>query len=421
MANDSIYDTPGFADEATEVVRLEWNEEIQRSFERLAPDLGSRFFALDPRTLGDPVTAAVQWFGDPAEPRFCLGPDVARQLSDWGVRGRHELHNEYCEYAVVTRADSEGRMRAKRVQVTTELREYWATIAVHDPEFLRELAGSVLGRSVTFPDLYGPGVDDPESVSPERRLVLFSIEVAGHGNDRALVEQGVPGQPRGRLNRDNALFMTHPINGLDDLLYIVMFGARPYARRGTTPPEPATREQIFRHAGVEHLACRHADPAAAMAAAGAAFAGRTVAFANPLGMYIRSFAQDVFLVDGEVVPDAWVRRSRGREGMSQHLEFGPPDDDPRFLDDIVVAVGASEEPMRGGYQLVQQLEVGPVAVVGPETPVGPDEFVEVAGEGGAIVCSEAGICENIRRLKTDFDNAQMPMRVAPRTIRAWSM
>lgn len=420
MANTPFYGTPGFADEISDALLVEWNNEIQRSFDRLAPELGSRFFVLDPGKLGESVTAAVQWFGDPAEPRFCSGQDVARQLSDWGVRGRHELHNEYCEYALVTRADADGRMRPKRVQVTTELREYWTTIAVHDPEVLRDLSSSVLGRSVAFRDLYGPGVDNPGPLSAERRLVLFSTEVAGHGNNQELADQGVPTQPRGRLNRDNALFMTHPINGLDDLLYIVMFGARPYAKRGTTPPEPATREQIFRHAGVDHLACRHADPAAAMAAAGAAFNGQAVAFANPLGMYIRSFAPGVFLVNGEVVPADWVRWSRGQDGTFQRLEFGPPDDDPHFLDDIVVAVGASEEPMRGGYELVQQIEVGPIALVGPETPVGPDEFVEVAVEGGPIVCSEARVCENISRLKTEFDNAQMPMRVAPRTMRAWT-
>jgi len=54
-----------------------------------------------------------------------------------------------------------------------------------------------------------------------------------------LVAAGVPAQPTGRLNTDNALFMTHPINGLDDLLYI-MFGAKPYASRTANGLEQAT-------------------------------------------------------------------------------------------------------------------------------------------------------------------------------------
>ena len=134
----------------------------------------------------------------------------------------------------------------------------------------------------------------------------------------------------GRLNTDNALFMTHPINGLDDLLYIVLFGARPYARGDVGDLQPATREQIFREFGVEQLACRHADPAAAMGAHGAAFDGRTVALADPLGMYISSFSEDVFVVQDNPVPEAWIRWGRGREeGFYQRLEFGPDDDDLR--------------------------------------------------------------------------------------------
>ena len=49
---------------------------------------------------------------------------------------------------------------------------------------------------------------------------------------------------------------------------------------------PATREEIFISQGVEHLACRHADPAAAIGAHEAAWSGATVAFADPLGMYL---------------------------------------------------------------------------------------------------------------------------------------
>jgi hypothetical protein len=155
-------------------------------------------------------------------------------------------------------------MRPKRVQVTTELREYWVCVAMHDPVALRALTKNVLGLEPAWEDLYGVG--DPLALSVDQRKLAFSTFVAGHGNDRELENLGVPAQPVGELNTDNALFMTHPINGLDDLLYIVLFGAKPYARGDVADPQPATREQIFREFDVEHLACRHADPAAAMGA-----------------------------------------------------------------------------------------------------------------------------------------------------------
>lgn len=59
-------------------------------------DLRSRFMTLDVAELEQPVQAAVKWFGDPAEPQFCIDEETARNLSDWEVRGRHALHNEYC-------------------------------------------------------------------------------------------------------------------------------------------------------------------------------------------------------------------------------------------------------------------------------------------------------------------------------------
>ena len=408
------YDVPGRADQLSAELLQKWNETIQAAYERLRPDFGSRFFTLEPETIPSPISAPVKWFGDPAEPNFCIDPETARKLADWGIRGRHELHNEYCEYRTVERADASGRPRPKRVQVTTELREYWVTVAKHDPMAVRSMAQDVLGFEPAWEDLYGVG--DPSPLGPGEREIAFSTLVAGHGNDRQLADAGVPTQPTGRLNTEQALFMTHPINGLDDLLYIVMFGARPYARRVASELQPATREQIFRAFGVEHLACRHADPAAAIGAHGAAFEGRPVAFANPLGMYILSFTKEVFLIGDNSVPDTWVRWGRGQNGMHQRLEFGPGDDDPAFLDDIRVAVGASEEPLRGGFQLLQHMEIGPLVVAGAATPVGDEEYEVLTTSEEPILCHQAQICESIRRLKAEYDAAHLMRRTAPRTM-----
>lgn len=409
------YEVPGRADQLGADLVGKWNDAIQTAYDRLLKaDLGSRFFSLDPQTVSSPAQASIQWFADPAEPDFCLGPEVARQLSDWGVRGRHELHNEYCEYCLVERIDPSGRRRPKRVQVTTELREYWVCIAMHEPETVRTLTQNVLGFQPSWEDLYG--VSDPLRLNAEQRKREFSRFVAGNGGDDELVDAGVPTQPIGRLNTENALFMTHPINGLDDLLYIVMFGAKPYASRSSSGPKRATREQIFREFGVEHLACRHADPAAAMAAYGAVFEGRSVAFDNPLGTYILSFANDVFLFQGEPVPDSWIRFSRGQEGTYQRLEFGPSDDDPAFLDDVTVAVGAQDEPLSGGFQITQQMEVGPLAIVGEASPVADEEYRVVVASSDPIRCHEASACRRISRLKEQYDDAHQTLRLAPRVM-----
>jgi hypothetical protein len=404
-----LYDSPGFADELTNDLAAKWNEVIQMEYNRLKEEFGSRFFSIDPQALSNPSPAAVQWFADPAEPTFCIGEEVARRLSDWDVRGRHKLHNEYCEYRIIERLDSSGRMRPKRVQVTTELREYWVCIAKHDPTKLRAMIQDILGFEPSWKDLYG--VDDPYGLAEEQREASFSTLVAGFK-----AENGSYTQPTGRLNTDNAVFMTHPINGLDDLLYIVMFGAKPYA--SSTPGIQATREQIFREFGVEHLACRHADPAAAMAAYGAAFNGQPVAFANPIGMYFISFTKDVFFYQGSPVPNEWIRWSRGKnEGLYQRLEFGPDDRDPAFLDDITVEVGASSVPLTGGFQLIQFIEVGPLVVVGDATPVDATEFVILGASSSPIKCNEANVCNSvIIPLREEYDRSQQMGRVSPRVM-----
>jgi hypothetical protein len=397
------YAVPGRADQLSASLVKAWNDTIRSHFDRLAPQHGSRFFAPDPAAVGAPVPAQVTWFGDPAEPAFCLGGVVARELSDWGLDGRHELHNEYCEYRTLERPDATGRLRPKRVEVTTELREYWLAVARRSPTAVRRMAQDALGFLPSWQDLYG--VSNPLVLSQAQREIAFATQVGGNGGDRALADAGVPAQPTGPLNTDRALFMTHPINGLDDLLYIVMFGAKPYSRANGAAATPVTREEIFRAAGVEHLACRHADPAAAMGAYGAAFAGRTVAFADPLGVYIRSFARDLFLFEGNPVPDAWVRFSRGQAEMFQRLVFGPPDDHPAFLDDISVATGAVETPLTGGFQLLQQIEVGPLIVVGPTSLVAAGELVSIGASAAPIACLEAEVCTAIGALKARYDAA----------------
>lgn len=85
------YDSPGRADMLSDELLLKWNQTIQSTYEQLKQDFGSRFFAIDPTTLGTETPAPIQWFADPAEPAFCIDKKAAQQLSDWGVRGRQVL------------------------------------------------------------------------------------------------------------------------------------------------------------------------------------------------------------------------------------------------------------------------------------------------------------------------------------------
>jgi hypothetical protein len=400
---NNIFTTPGNADTLSEELLNKWNQVIKNNYESLIRSYPTDYFEFSPDDISNPSRVSIKWFGDPAEPAFCLSKDIAQKLSDWGIRGRHNTHNEYCEYSIIYGFDSNGKKRPKRVQVTTELREYWLTLAIHAPEKLIEIAGQVLNREVSFLELYG--INDPTTLSLREREVKFSRISAGHGNDQSLADIGVPSQPEGDINRENALFMTHPINGLDDLIYIVLFGAQPYAFQKNGNLIPADKESIFKQFNVTQLACRHADPAAAMGAHGAAFNGQKVAFTKNLGMYIHSFASNRFLYNDEEIPTDWVKFSRGQEGMHQRLEFGPSDNEDIFLDDIKLAEGGEDVSVTGGYQIVKNIEVGPFVLIGEPKPMTNSDYTLINENIDGINCSEASICKVMQKLYSDYTNS----------------
>ncbi len=418
------YQAPGHLDDLdTNELRSAWNRVIASEYEDGDFDpLRSRFFSLDFQGIPGGLDAdSVRWTADPAEPNFCFEPETARKLSDWAldaghpvhsalsVRGRRETHNEYCEYKIVYSVDADKKLRPKRVIFTTELREYWVMLATVSPSRLKHAADQVTGRSVSWSELYGPGVDAPEQLTAEEREVLFTTWVSGAAAKEKLLEKGVPAQPIGTLNNQEALFMTHGINGLDDLLYIVLYGAHPFARKQDGVWIPATKDEIFSksHFGETNppiqLACRHADPGAATGAAAQAFEGKTVGFADPLGMYIQSFADKDFLFAGKEVPAEWINFSRGSgKKFYQRLVFGPPDDSPHFLDEITV--GDDHQKVTGGFQIAQRIEVGPWVRIGDPSVVTEEEFKlhEVAPLEPPHSCALAGVCRRLRRLRDEY-------------------
>ncbi len=408
------YDAPGHADELSDELRERWNETIGRAFASQNEALKKRFFTLDPDALVDPrATDAIKWPGDPGKPAYCVGEANAQILSDWGLTGRRAVQLEYCEYMLVTAHDATGALRPKRVEITTEFREFWACVAMHDPDKVRAMATGVLGAQPSWEELYG--VADPHALTPEAREIAFGHACAGHGNDRRLRVAGVPAQPTGRLNMERALFMTHPINGIDDLIYVAIFGAHAYCVSERDVRRQASGDDVFTAFKVTHLACNHADPTISLGVYDLVYHGGQVAFQNPMGMYIRAPNLEVFTYGGEAVPADWVRFSRGKPGSYQRLEFGPPDEHEAFLDDITLSLGASEQPLTGGYQLLRELEIGPLLSVGDAEPIAEDEWELLEPAAATIACDDAESCTPVRELLARYE-AEHAGRKAPRTM-----
>lgn len=359
-----------------------WNRAIIQAWEDVAGDFPTSAAArrhVSPTPLSG-RHAPVLWSPVPRQLVSCLGRSRAMRLCDTAFvakspttsfRSGREWHREYCEYHVVLQSDRHHRTRPKRVEITTELREYWLMLAENDPNVLLKVARQVLdNQSVSFEQLYGH--TNPGALSPSERNTRFVEQTAGSaiGDPRVV--------PRGPLNREHALFMCHPINGLDDFFFTTTFGAQPYYRMlhgaATTAPLPwifldshLLRDAPEDLAAMRDTYCRNSDPAASFIAYQVALGGGQLALADPPGVYMRKedFDLTALVYADDPIPTDWVRWSRPEVGpRHQRLVLGPPDDMPDvFLDDIRVHRGRESVPLRGGYQLLELLSVGPDLVV----------------------------------------------------------
>ena len=130
--------------------------------------------------------------------------------------------------------------------------------------------------------------------------------------------------------------------------YVVLFGAHAYCVGEGDARRRAVGDDLFAAFGVEHLACNHSDP--------------TIS----LGTY-------------DVV-------------------FGPPDDHAALLDDITISVGASDEPLTGGYHLLRELKIGPYLLFGETEPIADDEWEVLVPAPAPIACNEPESCKAVRDL-----------------------
>ncbi|MBR1366614.1 MULTISPECIES: hypothetical protein [Bradyrhizobium] len=400
-----VFRAPGLADpNVSEVALQAWNERIVDELQRHPP---SPILVADPKLIPDgAVSNGVKWPAHPLEPMNCFDEETAAQLCDWGWAGRAELHNEYLEYGLVMRPDQTGRLRPKRFIATTELMEWWQTMAVHDPEHFLGSIEEITGSRPSMQELFNVTTQSWMQLGRPVREARFRQVMIGAG----------PSQPpQSSLNPMHLLFMVHPINGLDDLIYVVHFGSFPYAVSEGGRRRRARIEEIFDNAGARYLFCRNADPAAANGAYNQAFLSgtegnpraRKLAFADPLGMYIRAVSTDDLFLNGNPLPDSWNRLSRGSaNGTPQRLEFGPDDNDPAFLDEVTITRNPGA-PKVTGFQLAKRIEVGPLVVVGTEEPIPPGAFNDIPSVAeGTITCGleTDDRCQRIADFKTAFDN-----------------
>jgi hypothetical protein len=283
------------------------------------------------------------WTGLPTRIVGCLGRARALALLDADRR----LQEEYLEWRTVR--DPGGAIR--RVELTTELRDYWRVLAAHEPERTVDLVGELTGRAVRPRQLYG--VRAPAALSPAARGDAFAATTIARSNP---------------LNDGHAgiCFMSHRSNDLASLALLVAAAATPCVVRDRASGRRrcATAAEVIPLLGGAALAGRASDPVIVERLGRLAFERRLVAFDDPVGVYVQGVEHTRLRTpDGSAVSSEWFAASRAMsaeaapDGRARHqrlvLEVPGPE---RFrVSDLVDA--ATERPIRHGAQIAELVQL----------------------------------------------------------------
>jgi hypothetical protein len=254
-----------------------------------------------------PEVVAVEWGAYPVRIAACLESTAnSHRLLDWtttqGAVGRAHLQEEYFEWRVVRG----GTGKIQRVEMTTELPEYWLTLAAHHPLTTLRLIARFAGEAEVPPEaVYGL---DPfaAGVTPSQRQLAFEDAMLPRGGT-------APWSPYN--NGEKAIcFMTQGANTLGALIHLVAAAAFPFGMRDSAGGE------LRKLSGPEAIAtgtqaaqaCRNSDPTVVGATIGLAWDGRLFALDDPIGIYIRSVQHSRLVQpNGEPVPSEWFEFQRG--------------------------------------------------------------------------------------------------------------
>lgn len=289
-----------------------------------------------------PDIRAPDWPGLPARVVACLGRRKALELLDWhsdeGDLGRVRHQEEYLEWRVVR--DAENGDAIARVEMTTELREYWEVLAAYQPHALLDLVAEFAGRERVEPEeVYGSidlGAADATARADAFRCTMLPADHSASFGGVSALNDGTQAM----------CCMVQPTNTLLALLALVMSAARPLTVRDklTGRPRFASGAEAIEALDAAAQHGRHSDPLIVERVTSLATEGRPLGFDDPIGVYIRSVQHhELAQPDGEDVPEEWFEFSRGvlanaaADGRSrtQRLTLAVPDEADFALNDLV--------------------------------------------------------------------------------------
>lgn len=302
------------------------------------------------RLSDDCARVSVQWTGFPERIASCLGRAKTLALLDArpGLPGGRALQEEYIEWRVIRR-----RSQIQRIELTTELSDYWAVFAAHNPKRLLALVAELAGEEeVLVRDVFGTDDALDASVSPAERESAFRAVMLGVGaspyNDgrRAICCM---------RQQSNSLFSAA---ALAAAALTPRFVSDPLDGRIRSLRCDEAVSLFWR--GLAQLG-RASDPLLVERLGQLAFEGRRVALDPPVGVYIQSVAASRLRTpDGSRVPGRWFRYNRAAAGSNgrhhfQRLVFEVPPDEDFCISDLVDV--ATERRIKFGGEIADLVNV----------------------------------------------------------------
>jgi hypothetical protein len=397
---------PGNLDDLNASGRAEWDAQIAQVYSDAIQTSGTRHFVAAPTPAMTAPPDLVDWDGIPVRVQACLkSRNKAMQLSDWttgsGDRGRSVCHEEYMEWRTVRNPSG----KIIRVEITTEVQEYWITLARHHPVRLLSLVARFAGEpSVPYPMVYGSVNPNGPGVTPGARESGFRSMMLPNGG-------GPPLSPYNN-GQKGICFLYQGVNALAAAVYLAAYAAFPYAAADAAGNlRPLTGSEAIASTQQSAVDCRNSDPTIVGGVLGQAFQGRQIALDDPPGISITQVdTERLRQPNGDPVPEEWFNLQRGipsADGRprTQRLALEVPADLPFEVGDLTDS--ATGETIEWGWQVAQLVKVGVYVriggtVEGDPTPVALQPTANCAEEG----------CGLFRAEYDEFEQSQ-PQPVAP--------
>ena len=384
-----------------------WHDSVVRLVKSHVENSGSEHFRLLAEDGWPEGVSIVDWDGFPRILQNCLGAERSSEFCDWklptGDLGRVLVQDEYCEWRTVRNPDG----KLVRVEVTTELAKYWEVLAAFHPMKTLRVLGRFAGEQIAdWREVYGPNDPFATIATPTSRAADFNRMMVWN-------QQKAPVRSPYNNGQKAIAFLSKPVSSLNAAVALFATAAIPYGKRVDANEVALDGAEAIASTEQAAIDCRNSDPNMVGRMNRIVWDGRAVAFDDPVGVYIRSFAHtDLLDPEGSPIPQEWVefqRGSRPRDGIgqerSQRLVIEVPSSAGFVLEDLVNA--DTNENIRYGYQIAELTKLscyfrtsGAGAVNAPRNIVTPRPVAN---------CSSAANCSRWTQLYDEFrESRQLP-------------